>query len=322
MTTTHPTDIAPLRVLSLGGGTQSCALALMSAAGELPRLDAVVFADTQGELPETYTYLGYLSERLDQAGIPLHIVTAGSLEQALLGERMPANPTPPAYLARPGKKPGRILSYRCSYDFKRRVVVRELKRLCGGRGAWKRSNVEQWMGYSYDETHRMKDLDGCRCGHNRTVRRGKTVERIHTEADGCLRCACVAFDPWAVNRYPLIEMKMQRADTIAWFAANGHPTPPRSACWFCPNSRNGRWVALRSEHPDLFERACEIDDHIRTVPGFPDRGRQEFGIGTRLYLHEDRIPLRQVHLGGQLDQLPLFDDASLGAECDAGSCFT
>lgn len=42
-----------LRVLSYGGGTQSAALALMSAAGELPKLDAVVFADTHGELPET-----------------------------------------------------------------------------------------------------------------------------------------------------------------------------------------------------------------------------------------------------------------------------
>lgn len=38
---------ARLRVLSYGGGTQSAALALMSAAGDLPKLDAVVFADTQ-----------------------------------------------------------------------------------------------------------------------------------------------------------------------------------------------------------------------------------------------------------------------------------
>lgn len=43
-----------LRVLSYGGGTQSAALALMAAAGDLPKLDAVVFADTQGELPEMH----------------------------------------------------------------------------------------------------------------------------------------------------------------------------------------------------------------------------------------------------------------------------
>ena len=61
------------RVLSLGGGTQSCALALMSAAGDLPRLDHVVFADTQGELPETYAYIDYLRGVLDAAGIPLHV---------------------------------------------------------------------------------------------------------------------------------------------------------------------------------------------------------------------------------------------------------
>ena len=40
------------RFLSIGMGTQSCALALMSAAGDLPKLDAVIFADTQGEADE------------------------------------------------------------------------------------------------------------------------------------------------------------------------------------------------------------------------------------------------------------------------------
>jgi len=67
------TDPEPLRILSLGGGTQSCALALMSARGDLPRLDAVVFADTQGEMPGTYAYLWWLAGELNTAGIPLHM---------------------------------------------------------------------------------------------------------------------------------------------------------------------------------------------------------------------------------------------------------
>lgn len=62
------TDPEPLRILSLGGGTQSCALALMSARGDLPRLDAVVFADTQGEMPGTYAYLWWLAGELNTAG--------------------------------------------------------------------------------------------------------------------------------------------------------------------------------------------------------------------------------------------------------------
>ena len=38
-----------LRVLSLGAGVQSTTLLLMSELGELPLLDAAIFADTQSE---------------------------------------------------------------------------------------------------------------------------------------------------------------------------------------------------------------------------------------------------------------------------------
>lgn len=324
MTEVPTPDDATLRVLSLGGGTQSCALALMSAAGDLPRLDHIVFADTQGELPETYAYLDYLRSVAEPAGIPLHVVTAGSLEAGLLGQRMAAQPSPPAHMVIPGEAPARLNAYRCSYDFKRRVVAAQVKRLCGKRGAWKRATVEQWIGFSTDESYRAKDAEECRCGHNRTVRRGKKIEPIHTEAAGCARCDCAAFDPWMTNAWPLLGLGMRRNDTIAWFAANGHPTPPRSACWFCPNSRNERWRALRDEHPDLWERACVIDESIRDVGDFRDRSKQTFKPGTRFYLHEQRVSLREADLdadGPDAAQGSLFDVAVDG-DCAVGTCFT
>lgn len=49
-----------LLTLGLGGGWQSSCLLLMSCAGLLPKLDAAIFADTQGEMPGTYEYLDYL----------------------------------------------------------------------------------------------------------------------------------------------------------------------------------------------------------------------------------------------------------------------
>lgn len=281
-----------LRVLSLGGGTQSCALALMSAAGDLPRVDHVIFADTQGELPETYAYLDYLTEVLDAAGIPLHVVTAGNLEAHLLGEvRSAANPTPPAHTTDADGNRVRINGYKCSYDFKRRVIERKVKQLCGGRGAWKRTTVEQWIGFSLDEVGRM---------------------RSH---------------PWMENRWPLIELGMRRDDTIRWFTANGHPTPPRSACWFCPNSGNDRWRALRDEHPDLFACAVKIDTHIRHVRDFRDQQRQTLRTGD-LYLHQSRVPLVDADLrtdrqiAADNGQQELFDVDTLAMDCTAGVCFT
>lgn len=316
----------PLRVLSLGGGTQSCALALMSAAGDLPRVNHIVFADTQGELPETYEYLDYLRPILDAAGIPLHVVTAGSLEQALLTEvPTSSNPTPPAHVLNPDGTPGRIGHYRCSYDFKRRIIEAKVKTLCGGRGAWKRANIEQWIGFSLDETKRMKPADTCRCGHKRVSRIGREYVQVHPIGGGCTRCSCEAFDPWQVNRWPLIEMRMRREDTIRWFADHGHPTPPRSACWFCPNSGNERWQALRGTHSELFERACVLDETIRGG-GFNNRGHQPFA--GQLFLHGSLTPLRTADLRTPREVerdagvLTLFDEDALGSDCEAGVCFT
>ena len=323
-----------LRILSLGGGTQSCALALMSAAGDLPKLDHIIFADTQGELPETYAYLDYMRPIVEAAGIGFHIVTAGSLEQGLLGAvpNIKVNPTPPAHLlirADGEDTKGRLSTYKCSFDYKRRQVTRKVKELCGERGEWKRITVEQWIGFSEDEIGRTKQATECRCGHNLVAVKRKQVVHIHAEGGGgCSRCACDKYDPWQVNRWPLIEMGMRREDTIRWFAANGHPTPPRSACWFCPNSGNERWQALRLEHPDLFERACVIDDSIRHIKDFKrlDTGRRL--DAEAVFLHASLTPLREADLRtarqviADSGQGALFDDDVLAMDCQAGVCFT
>lgn len=316
-----------LRVLSYGGGTQSAALALMSASGRLPRLDAVVFADTQGELPETYDYADYVKHHLDTAGIPFIRVSAGSLEAALLSPvPTSSNPTPPAHVVNPDGSRGKVLGYRCSYDYKRRIVTKAVKHLCGGRGAWKQSHVEQWLGFSVDEVGRCKEATECRCGHPRVRSARRDEEKPGGHQPSCDRCACAAFDPWQVNVWPLIEMGYRRGDTIAWFTKNGHPVPPRSACWFCPNARNARWAALKEDHPDLWERACALDEHIRHGGAFNARGGAPFA--GQMFLHADRIPLREVDLRSeaqrQVDagQGLLFDDAALAFDCRGDVCFT
>lgn len=316
-----------LRVLSYGGGTQSAALALMSAAGELPKLDAVIFADTQGELPETYDYAVYVQEQLEQAGVPFIRVSAGSLEDALLAsEPTSHNPTPPAHVLNPDGSKGKIGAYRCSYDYKRRVITREVKRLCGGRGAWKRSTVEQWLGFSVDEVQRCKPAQECRCGHNRVRPADKKTGQPRGHVPACTSCACTGFDPWQVNVWPLIDLGFRREDTIRWFGQNGHPTPPRSACWFCPHSRNPRWSALKTEHPDLWERACHLDETIRDGGGFNARGNVAFA--GKMFIHDSLIPLRDADLRASWErevdagQGDLFDGAVLATDCETGVCFT
>ena len=49
-----------LKVLSLGAGVQSTTVLLMSLRGELPKLDAAIFANTQWEPQAVYEHLGWL----------------------------------------------------------------------------------------------------------------------------------------------------------------------------------------------------------------------------------------------------------------------
>lgn len=324
MSEPNPTAGPPyFRVLSLGGGTQSCALALMSARGDLPRLDLVVFADTQGELPETYEYLAWLSSRLHDAGIPMLVVSAGSLYDALLSD-VPTghNPTPPAHVVNPDGTRGRINRYRCSYDYKRRQIERTVKawvsEQVGSRGGWKRATVEQWIGFSADEIGRCKPSLECRCGHPKAR---------HDDGEcGAPRCSCSTWSPWQRNAWPLIDLNMRRGETIRWFGEHGYPVPPRSACYFCPNSGDDRWRALRARGDGLWERACHLDETIRNGGGFNARGNVQFA-GT-LYLHAQRVPLRVVDLRTRAQraleddgQAALFD-ADADMACEAGVCFT
>lgn len=317
-----------MKFLTYGGGTQSAALALMSAAGDLPKLDHVIFADTHGELPETYEYNAYVADKLQAAGIGWHVVSAGNLEAALLADvRASSNPTPPAHVLNPDGSRGKITGYRCSYEYKRLVVTRQIKRLIGPPGAWKRTTVEQWIGFSSEEVGRCKPDQECRCGHNRVRPNYKGTDQRRGHVPACTDCACEGFSPWRVNVYPLIDqLHYKRAETIAWFARNGHPSPTRSACWFCPNARNPRWQQLKANHPDLWARACDLDDHIRDGGGFT--GTHGTAFNGQMFLHDSRIPLRNADLRSLAEQMidsgqgELFDGAVLANDCESGVCFT
>ena len=76
--------------------------------------------------------------------------------------------------------------------------VRELLGLKKGEKRKKGTKVELVMGISYDEMTRM------------------TINRIK----------------WIQNVYPLVDLKMKRADCIKWFTDNYNVRPPRSACTF------------------------------------------------------------------------------------------
>lgn len=223
-----------LRVLSLGAGVQSTTLALMAAAGEIgPMPDCAIFADTGWEPRAVYEHLDRLERVLP---FPVHRVRRDGDdlgEHAIKIATMPVTRTasPPWFT----KNPDGMLPQQCSKEFKVRVIGRKVRELLGlapkQRGP-RSVVVEQWLGISLDEAHRMRPAE----------------------------------QKFVLHRYPLIELRMTRQQCLRWLERRAYPRPPKSACIFCPWHDAGQWRDMKANAPADWARAVAFDRAIR--PGF------------------------------------------------------
>jgi hypothetical protein len=71
----------PIRILSLGAGVQSTAVLLMMIHGEIPKADAVIFADTGWEPAAVYKHLAKLEILMAENNMPFYKVSAGNIRQ-------------------------------------------------------------------------------------------------------------------------------------------------------------------------------------------------------------------------------------------------
>lgn len=220
-----------MRILSLGAGVQSSTLALMIARGEIPSIDAAVFADTGAEPEGIYTWLDWLET---QVPFPVHRVMFkdGLLENikaSILGGRFAGAPfyTESATGGREGR-----LRRQCTREFKIDPITQAVRKLLGvGKGVRvpKGVKVIQLIGISTDEALRMKP----------------------------------SRHAWCEHQWPLIEREMSRADCLAWMSRHGYPTPQKSACTFCPMHNDALWADMKANDPKSFAQAVEVDEMIR-----------------------------------------------------------
>jgi hypothetical protein len=109
--------------------------------------------------------------------------------------------------------------------------------------------------------------------------------------------------------YPLIDLRMDRADCAKVIADAGLPVPAKSACFFCPFHRPSTWAEQRRDEPELFWKSVELE---RTL-----NERRDMLGKDHVYLTRFGRPLDRI---GEA-QTPLFDED--GPEgCDTGYCWT
>lgn len=222
-------------LLSLGAGVQSTVLALMTAEGALPKVDAAIFADTGWEPRRVYDHLARLRNVLADAGIPLHIVSNGNLrDDSLDPEHRYASM--PYFVRNPDGSDG-MVRRQCTSEYKLAPIGRKVRELLGAaapdyRRVPKGRVAEQWIGFSADEIHRVSDHGGV---------------------------------SYITKRYPLLDLGMSRKDCQRWLTARGWTSVAKSACVGCPFHGNAQWRDLR----DTCECGHQCDEHYDRYGNLP-----------------------------------------------------
>jgi len=255
--------------LSWGLGTQSTYLGILSAMGNLPKVDAIVHADTQWERDASYRIKEFYTPWFVDRGIPVLEDTAGNIREMGAKEHIHI----PFFTSDGGP-----LQRQCTRHFKIDVNKRTMRLFAGfdPRKAPhpKPGQIIVWLGYSYDEYHRMKQSQ---------------VKFIKRE-------------------YPLIKNRITRNDCIEGIKKLGLPVPVKSACIACPYRSATEYLEMKNDAPHEFRDAVAFDRENRNNP-LAKRGGS---TADELYVWRKVIPLEEVDLEAEAKkerkgkQLPLM----------------
>ncbi len=75
--------------------------------------------------------------------------------------------------------------------------------------------------------------------------------------------------------FPLIELGLSGMDCVHIIQEFGWPIPVKSSCFFCPYQRPNEWNWLKATHPDLFQKAIELESAMYNKH---PRKRLEYGL--------------------------------------------
>lgn len=255
--------MSELRIISLGWGVQSFALAAMSALGELPSVDAAIHADTQHEKTRTYAFAEKWTPWLVERGV--NVITVADVKAATVFYRKNGQVGLPVFTIKDSDGSKGKLRRSCTQRWKIAPQRRHISKMLKAHGLKKTPGVvEQWFGITLDEWDRMGD------SHVRYVQ----------------------------NRYPFMEMfdpPMSRLDVMNWLDRKGLEIPPKSACVFCPFHSREQWREVRDSGNGDWQKAIDIDRLMR----YKRPGYTCYVHNARVPLEEVDLRTEQEH--GQLE---------------------
>lgn len=265
-------QVAPLRVFSHGGGAQSIAVLVLAAQGRV-QYDAFLFANVgeDSEDPKTLAYHRDIATPFAAEHglnlVELHRVMRTGETRTLHHQIV----TQPKSIPFPVRMQGGGFGNRqCTERFKIKVVARWTRE----HGATETNPAVCGIGISMDE------LD-----------RATTTEKVKHQR----------------TEYPLLDLRLSRADCRRIIGDAGLPQPPKSSCYFCPFRSLEDWRRQRATEPEVFASSVALERLV-------NEHRDAMGK-DRVWFSSTMRPLDELP-----DQLGMFDESE--ATCDTFSCMT
>lgn len=236
-----------MKVLSCGAGMQSTALALMSCENaqavkkglppphpKVPVYDLVVFCDLGLEPPWVAKQVEFIRKACEQAYIPFKVLDSPLYTDFLrnFGERRTVS-IPWWTLRDDGHES--VMPRNCTIDYKIEMI----------------SKFFRWEVLGYRKYQRLRDED--KKAHE--MHMGFSVEEMK-------RCK-ESTNPMFINKFPLVEMGLTRADNYAYIRDVWGLETKASACTFCPFHQNYFFKYLRETFPGDYQKLVGVDELLR-----------------------------------------------------------
>lgn len=306
----------PVNDLSIGFGVQSSTLALMAEKGIItPKPVAGHFGDTKWEPKSVYEWSEWLKSQLS---FPIYTVSSGDLaEDSLIVKKSKKTGKKwmkgliPAYVLNKDFTKG-LLGRKCTPDYKILPIQSHIRKYILEKGElteWKKRHKDE-LGLFNSENRKGKKKDVGLC-----VKLLQSMQSdalvvmwigISIDEAGRMKDSRV---PWIRSRWPLIEKGMSRASCLAWMRGNGYPTPPRSACTFCPFHSDEEWNRIKNETPSEFQLVVDYERKLQSA------ARSQEALMGIPFLHSSCKPIGEIDFSKRIPshhQLQMFENECEG----------
>lgn len=266
-----------LKILSCGAGMQSTALALMACEnvatpGKFPLVpvyDLVAFCDLGKEPPWVIKQVEFIEKACNSVGIPFVILQSPLYKDYLDNFGKSRVVSIPFWTVDQDGKKGKMMR-NCTMDYKINLIQKYVR--------W------EILGYAKGQRTKSEDLKA----HEMHI--GFSTE----EQQRCKENPHKMF----VNKFPLVDMGLERKDNYAYIRDCWGLETKASACSFCPFHRNYFFKYLKDNEPEEYQAVVEFDDLL-------EKGQHQTNIRSKLYISRSRKRI--------VDLLP--------EECKDAECF-